>query len=196
MNNKFALDRIDSQGSPVIYASRQGTPRIALFGRKPSIALPVTFVTMDGRLSISSNPGRSTVTIFYRGAGPDLPKPIKIESNPDLAEIAARLGGMGPIDEPQLNFGYGEVVAILQALVDSQKVSAIASANNAGTQRVPATFVLQEVPMLENSIYGAPVIHEPTRPQTDEQPQQQQRPIGDAAPGTDAAQPRPQEARK
>jgi hypothetical protein len=198
VKDKFLLDEIRNDATPVIYAARRGTPRIAVIGKRAGISLPVTFTTMDGRLSISSTPDRASLTIFYRGS--ELEKPIRIESNPDIKQIAARLGGLGPADEPQLNFGYGEVVAILQALSDAQKVTTIASASPAGNgSRVPATFVLQEVPQLENSIYGAPVIPGPdqARPQGEGQAPQQ---VGDAAdaPRTEpaATKPRPQEARK
>jgi hypothetical protein len=191
VRDRFALDVIDVPASPVIYASRLGTPRIALFGRKLSLSTPLTFSTIGGKLSISSSPDRSTVTIFYRGG--ELPKPVVIESNPDIFEIAARLGGMGPLNEPALNFAYGEIVAILQGICDAQKISAVASADGG---RTPATFVLQEIPMLENSVYGAPIIPDPVRPEGAAEPppavdQPQQRPVS-AEPGTV----RPQEARK
>lgn len=189
VKDRFALDVIDVSTAPVIYASRLGAPRIALFGRKLSLTMPLTFSTINGKLSISSTPDRSTVTIFYRG--PDLPKPIVIESNPDIVEIAARLGGMGPMNEPALNFGYGEIVAILQGICDAEKVTSIASATGA---RTPATFVLQDIPLLENSVYGAPIIPDQTRPEGEAEPatvpqpapppeQPQQRPVS-AGPGT------------
>jgi hypothetical protein len=167
IRDRFVIDHVDSNGPPMIYAARLGTPRIALFGRKAKLNLPITFTARNGRLSISSSPGRETVTIFYRGR--ELPKPIKIESNPDIAEIAARLGGMGPPGETPLNFSYGEIVAILQAICDEQQVTALAAAAN-GAPRMPVTFVLQDVPLLENSVYGAPVILEPTRPAGEEDP--------------------------
>jgi hypothetical protein len=79
---------------------------------------------------------------------------VTIESNPDIAEIAARLGGAGPADEAQLHFTYGDVVAVVQALADQQKISAAVRAGNdkgngsggAGDGRVTVAFVLQEIP--------------------------------------------------
>jgi hypothetical protein len=163
---QFALDIVPGDGPPLIYASRRGIPRLAVFGRKPSLTLPVTFTTMDGKLSISSQPGQKTVTIFYRGPG--VRRPVTIISNPDIAEIAARLGGAGPADEANLHFNYCDVVAVVQALADQQKVAA----QQAGKpDRVAAAFVLQEIAADDASIFDAAPGAQPTeRPQTSEPP--------------------------
>ena len=89
---------------------------------------------------------------------------MTIISNPDIAEIAARLGGAGPIDEANLHFNYCDVVAVVQALADQQKIAA----QQAGKpERVAAAFVLQESPTADESVFDAP----PTeRPQTSEPP--------------------------
>lgn len=162
---KFVLDIVKSQGPPVIHATRTGIPRIAIIGDRAQLNLPLTFAAMDGRLTISSSPENpSLVTIFYRPAGaaspgaPVLP-PAKVLSRPDLAEIIARLGGEGG---GGLNFNYGDVVSILSALTDKKKLSAIASG-----QRVPASFVLQDLPYVADHILGAPAIPD-ARPQADE----------------------------
>ncbi|HEV2295513.1 MAG TPA: flagellar basal body P-ring protein FlgI [Tepidisphaeraceae bacterium] len=162
---KFVLDIVKSQGPPVIHATRTGIPRIAIIGDRAQLNLPVTFAALDGRLTISSsteNP--SLVTIFYRPAGapsPDAPvrAPSKVLSRPDLAEIIARLGGEGA---GGLNFNYGDVVSILSALTDNKKLSAYAAG-----QRVPASFVLQDLPSVQDHILGAPAIPD-ARPQADE----------------------------
>ena len=39
---------------PIIYASRQGKPRIAVIGKMPDVRLPVMFSALDNRLTISS----------------------------------------------------------------------------------------------------------------------------------------------
>jgi len=164
---QFALDIVPGDGPPLLYASRRGIPRLAVFGRKPSLNLPVTFTTMDGKLSISSTPGQKTVTIFYRGPG--VRRPVTIVSNPDIAEIAARLGGAGPIDEANLHFNYCDVVAVVQALADQQKVVAPQAGK---PERVAAAFVLQEIPQETETVFDAPPPgDQPTgRPQTSEPP--------------------------
>ena len=101
----FALDVVRSDAPPVIYATRRVQPRIAMIGNRTSLRMPMTFTAMDGRLSISSDATNRVVTIFYRP--PEPPggvhtraaaaqlQPIKILSQPDIAEIIARLGGEG-----------------------------------------------------------------------------------------------------
>ena len=161
----FVLDIVKSQGPAIIHATRTGIPRLAIIGDRAQLNLPLTFAAMDGRLTISSaaeNP--SLVTIFYRPAGATSPDaavkpPSKVLSRPDLAEIIARLGGEG---EGGFNFNYGDVVSILSALTDTKKLSAYASG-----RRVPASFMLQELPIAEDAILGAPALPD-ARPQADE----------------------------
>jgi hypothetical protein len=98
------------------------------------------------------------VTIFYRG--PQVARPTAIPSNPDFAEIVARLGGEGPISAPGLNFSYGDIVAIVQALADSQQLCAYATDG----RRQQVAFMLQQAPKMEQQITGAPIIPD-QRPQ-------------------------------
>lgn len=156
---KFTLDIVQSAGAPIIYVSRHGEPRIAIIGSKPSITLPAMFSTLDDQLSISSGEKKRSVTIFYRGV--DVEKPVRVESNPDIAEIAARLGGVGNPGDPTLNFSYGDVVAMLQALSDARQISCVLNG-----QRVPAAFVMQEAPNMQQDILNAPVIPDQGRPES------------------------------
>ena len=123
IGDKYMLDIVPSERPSIIYASRTGEPRIAIIGAKPSLNLPAMFTALDDQLSISSPATGRTVTIFYRGM--DVEKPVRVESNPDVAEIAARLGGVGSAGEDTLNFNYGDVVAMLQALSDARQVSSV-----------------------------------------------------------------------
>jgi len=77
------------------------------------------------------------------------------------------LAGVGAEDKlhPQLAFKYGQILSILNNLTTGQQLYATA----AGGQRVPASFILQELPQVQDSINTAPVIPEPAaaRPQPD-----------------------------
>jgi hypothetical protein len=170
----FALDVIRSEGPPVIYATQRGFPRIAVIGNRTTLTLPVTFKAMEGRLTITSDAANKNVTIFYR---PQMPpggvssrealaelEPIKIVSNPDIAEIVARLGGEGFDNGRRLRFNYGQIVSILNNLVAQQQLGAMV----ANGSRVPASFILQETPAATDAIDNAPVIPDQGRPQTDE----------------------------
>ena len=156
---KFTLDIVPSNGPPVIYASRRGPPRIAIIGAKPFLNMPAMFTAMDNQISISSAERARSVTIYYRGV--DVVNPIRVESNPDIAEIAARLGGVSPPGEPALNFNYGDVVAMLQALSDARQVSGVLNG-----RRVPAAFVMQEAPNMQDDIQSAPIIPDQGRPES------------------------------
>jgi hypothetical protein len=156
-NEKFALDVVPGEGAPTVYASRQGIPRLGVLGTQLSLDLPVMFVSMENRLTISSPDQGGLVSIFYRGR-----KPVHVVSSPDLSEIAARLGGDGPPGNNGLDFSYGDVVAILQAMVDQKKVSGLQ-----GSKRQLASFVLQEPSRFQDLIDSAPLLHDTGRPQTD-----------------------------
>ncbi len=159
-NEKFALDMVHSNGSPLVYATRQGTPRLAIFGTETSLTLPIMYAAMTDRFSISSNPDNAAVTIFYRGS--ELQKPVKIISGPQLSEIAARLGGEGPPGADTLDFSYADVVALMQSMIDGKRVSGTDSG-----RRQLAAFVLQEPPRIQDAIDSAPLLGDTGRPQTD-----------------------------
>jgi len=159
-NENFVLDLVHSNGSPLVYASRQGIPRLAIFGTETALTLPIMFVSMSDRFSISSNADNSDVTIFYRGE--ELEKPVQITSGPQLSEIAARLGGEGPPGADALDFSYADVVALMQSMIDGQKVS-----ESNGGQRQLAAFVLQEPPRIQEAIDSAPLLGDNGRPQTE-----------------------------
>jgi hypothetical protein len=144
----------------MVYASRQGVRRLAIFGTDTTLTLPIMFTAMDNRFSISSNTGNTDVTIFY--SGPELDKPVQVNSGPQLSEIAARLAGEGPAGAPVLDFTYADVVALLQSMINGQKVSGAGA-----SQGQLASFVLQEPPAIQDAIDNAPLLGENGRPQTD-----------------------------
>jgi hypothetical protein len=163
---KFILDIVPSTGRPLIYATRRGLPRIAVIGGKPSLTLPILCTAFDNRLSISSRPNDQNVVIYYRGS--ELPDAITTVSHPDIAELIARLGGDGPVDQTSLDFSYCDIVAILQKLSDNQEVVAVAS--DVDSHPVTTPLILQSLPHMNDAIDQAPVIPEQTRPQADAAP--------------------------
>ncbi len=165
IQKRFRLDIVPSKGAPFIWATRRGGPRIAIFGRETAVEPPATFSLMNSRLTISSDPGNSTVTIYYRPPTPGAARaadPIKVVSRPDVAEIVSRLGGEGFEGDKPFDFNYGEIVAILSSMADSKKLTAVANG-----AKLPASFMLQEAPQTRDSIYDAPVIPDQSRPQGD-----------------------------
>jgi hypothetical protein len=150
-NQKFVLDVVPSEGPPLIYATQQGAPRIAVIGRTPELRLPVTFVGMGSRFTISSVGKDRVATLYHRD--PMREDPVKVLTQPDVPELIARLGGSGPRDEQALDLTYGEVVAIIQGLADQGQ---FAASDVSG--QWACSFVLQQPQQLRNLIIGAPTI--------------------------------------
>ncbi|MEA2707736.1 MAG: hypothetical protein QOF78_337 [Phycisphaerales bacterium] len=174
----FTLDVVRSDGPPIIYATQRGEPRVAVIGNRISLNRPITYSTLGGRLTISSDEGASTVTIFYRPTMPiggartraqaEKIQPIAARSNADIVEVIARLGGEGFQGVPSsraLDFNYGEILSILSSLTEKRQITAYA-----GGEHKPASFILQELPRVQDEILDAPPIPEQGRPQKDEDP--------------------------
>ena len=120
----FFLDMVPSNAAPLIYCTRVGQPRVAVFGRKVTLKTPMTFAAFDTRLVLTTmnDQGKAkTVKIIYREPGSDTP--LQVASSLDVAEFIGRMGGLS---DEGLHFNYGDIVAILQALSDpkSQKLAA------------------------------------------------------------------------
>ena len=163
---KFILDIVPSTGKPLIYATRRGLPRIAIIGSKPALTLPILFTAFERRMSISTAPAGQHVTIFYRK--PQAVSPVIVSSKPDIAELVARLGGDGPSDEPTLDFGYCDIVAMLQKLAADHQITAYASGNDPTPTATP--FILQPLSANRQTIEEAPLIPDQPRPQSDTAP--------------------------
>jgi hypothetical protein len=160
IEQKFILDIVRSDGPPLIYASRTGTPRIAIFGNQPRVDLPVIFTAIDNRLSISSQSARSLLDVYYRGL--ELPNPVSTISPPDVDVLIARLGGMGPAGEPKLQFNYCDVVSLIQSLCDEKRLSAVS-----GGQKMQVAFKLEDPPQVEQTIEEASKITDQETPVPD-----------------------------
>jgi len=173
-NEKFVLDIVDCDASPIIYASRQGAPRISVIGKTPHIRLPIVFSAMDNRLTISSVGKENYVTIAYRD--PLRRDLVKVMSQTAVPEIIARLGGAGARDEDHMNFAYGEVLAILQALSDSHELTADDGAGHLWS----TAFILQDMQRTRDITREAAPIAGPARSGPDFSPSAQPAPLGAA----------------
>ena len=155
----FVLDIVPTNGPAMVFATRQGPPRIAVIGRSPTVRLPISFLTMSNTFSISTEPDQTdSMSMFYRGF--DVRDPVTTVSRPDLAEMIARLGGQGAPGQPKLPFGYSEIVAILSEMSDRKLIYA---PSRKGAD--PVAFVLQDVSASADELLNAPAITEPVRSQ-------------------------------
>ena len=143
VRNSFVLDRIISDGANLVYATRSGVPRIAVFGRSVPINLPMMFTAFQSRLSISTGPDRQSIVLFDR-TGPRVGG-VQGQMRPDLYELLLRLGGGS---DEGFRFGYCELVGILQALSEGRHFE--------------AAFVLQDLPAVQDAIEEAPPIVDPS----------------------------------
>lgn len=164
IREKFVLDLVPSSGPPMIYATRQGLPRIAVFGTHSAIDTPVTFAAMDTRLTITADKSGGPVTIYYRGdvGRGDLSATATVQtSRADVADLIARLGGEGADGEPRFDFSYSDVVAIVQAMNNAGKLHSV----DLDGQSVAVLFNLQEAPAMEDAVLTAPQIPDVSRTQ-------------------------------
>ena len=164
---KFLLDFVPSDGQTLIYASQRGRPRIAIIGRFPQIRDGLVFTALGNRLSITSTEvgedKTQALAIHYRD--PRRKTAVRVLSRPDVAELAARLGGQGAKADEKLDFTYGEVVAILQAMIDRSDI--VSASRGPDGRQLAASFVLQEPPSIADQIQTAPAI-DAGRPQTED----------------------------
>jgi hypothetical protein len=95
---------------------------------------------MNQQLSITSpDDAKNLLTVFYRGK--ELRQPQTVMSHRDVAELIARLGGEPRTAKDRMNFSYGDILGILQAMADEHKFYATAASG----KQSPASFVLQEI---------------------------------------------------
>lgn len=167
IREKFMLDLVPSSGPPMIYATSQGLPRIAIFGTRSAVDTPLTFSAIDSRLTISAEKAGNKVTIMFRGdpsAGEPNKSLIIQESSAELANIIARLGGEGAEGERRFDFSYAEVVALVESLSKAAKLHAVTL--DGGME--PVVFSMQESPAIEDNVLSAPRIPDLSRPDTPE----------------------------
>jgi hypothetical protein len=157
IGERFFIDIAPGDGPPLVYVTRSGMPRIAFLGQTSSLRLPLIYASMQNTFSVSSLAGSNKLTMFYRGnAGAE---PIKVVTNPDLAEFTARLGGEGPAAQPAMSFSYGEIVAMLGQLADQK---ALVAKDKPGTT---ASLIVENFNLGSNDpIDTAPTIPEGPRP--------------------------------
>lgn len=168
IQEKFVLDLVPSSGAaPLIYASRRGIPRIAIFGTRQAMQTPVTYATIDSRLSFSADQAGGPVTLFYRADrafGDHATLAIKQSSRPDLVDIVARLGGEAPQDEQAFDFSYADVVSIIQGMHQAGKLKS----QGLDGMDAPITLVIEEQTGISNDdVMSAPRIPETMRVQDD-----------------------------
>jgi len=135
VNGQFILDVVPSNEEHLVYVTRSGRPRIALFGEGIALRRPVFFNTPDDLVTINAASRSDQLQVFRRvGARKQLSEVIS--TPPDLAGVILALGGP-PEKDPTgkimgLGLSYSQVVGVVYRLCEGQ----------AG-KKVPAVIVLQ-----------------------------------------------------
>ena len=169
VQEKYVLDLVPSSGTPLVFATSRGLPRIAVFGTRQTLVTPVTFSSLDSRLTITADEPGGTVTLYYRSeasAGDRTTGIVRQQSRADLPDLLARLGGEAAEDERRLDFSYADVVSLLQAMHQAGKLTGAALDGTA----VPITLVIEEgddVGADNADMISAPRIPETGRKQND-----------------------------
>ena len=134
VGEQFLLDIVDAKGPPILWASRSGTPRIALIGERPRLRAPMLVTAFGDRLTVNVDGPDQPAKIFYR---PVTARPATAAIAPELVELVARLGGERPPGEQGIRLTYGDVLAVLKQMSDDGQLLA------GNGRNVP--FVLQDV---------------------------------------------------
>ncbi|MEM8874734.1 MAG: flagellar basal body P-ring protein FlgI [Planctomycetota bacterium] len=146
IEGKFLLDIVQTDGPPVIYATRRGEPRIAVLGRPSKLRSPVIFGSLGNTFTISTDGADASRVRMFQRSGPG-GRPVSVSSSIDMPIIVARLGGKSVPGEPRFEFDYGQVVALVNDMADKGDI-----VDTAGRQ---VAFRLQELPGLESLIQNA-----------------------------------------
>jgi hypothetical protein len=178
---RFMLDVVPGAGRPLVYATRTGTPRIALIGPQPQVALPLMFHAFDRRLTITNDPARPLVSVFYR-RDKGLP-PVQFLSPPAVDQLVTRLGGMGDPDAGEgFSFGYGDIVAMLQRMSDAKNPMLVVppAPQSATPGPIAVAFVLEQSEQMRDEVLSAPEIPDLLRPPGATGQPGDVRPVGDS----------------
>jgi hypothetical protein len=129
------LDVVPSTGEYLVYVTRSGQPRIALFGDGMRVRQPIFFTTPNDLVTINSTKADADLQVYRRvGARKRLSEAIL--APPDLRSVVLALGGPAVKDESGefqgLELTYSQVVGVLHRLCEGDVA-----------KKVPAVFVLQ-----------------------------------------------------
>jgi hypothetical protein len=103
-------------GSPLVYVTMHGQPKVVLFGEDVSLKAPLTLTTWNNRLMIISEPNTNEFRLYFQHPGSG--RATAWSFNGDVSELIAFLA-RHPVDgedRPGLALSYSEVVNLLAEL--------------------------------------------------------------------------------
>lgn len=121
IGGQFYLDVVPGKGEPFIYATRTGTPRLAIIGGHPRLTEEAFASVFGARLTVSRDGADKPAVIYHR---PVVGQPVQAVVLPEMVELVARLGGQRPSGETGIYLSYGEVLAVVHRLCEAEIVVA------------------------------------------------------------------------
>ncbi len=117
------VDEIDVGGSPFVFYSRRGVPRIALFGRRMPMLLPVFYSHPEDVVTVRAMEATGAVTLFARGRtsgrlsdaieiAPTAHALVRAMADLPLRDGRGRLRGLG--------LPYSQIVQVLAELCNGE----------------------------------------------------------------------------
>ncbi|MHC4264578.1 MAG: flagellar basal body P-ring protein FlgI [Planctomycetota bacterium] len=128
VGRKFYMDQITQSNEKIIYVSRNGKPRIALFGSPLYCREDIFVESLDGEITINAGVGQSEVTVMRKvPRRPNLP-PIKLKTSYDVSDIIRSLGAEPIVKnrrtQPGLNISYEEIILLLKQMCEKGIIGA------------------------------------------------------------------------
>lgn len=122
----LCLDVVDAGGPPMIYVRRSRVPRIAVFGRQPTVDTPIFYTQPADDLTLVTSNGSNEVQVFMKRGG-KLSQPVA--APPRVAELVEALAAppaRRERDRGALGMGlpYSRVVQVLADLSRDQVLNA------------------------------------------------------------------------
>jgi hypothetical protein len=121
IGRNFYLENITLAEKKLVFVSRSGQPRIAVFGGPLFCRSNLFIQSEDGNITLNSPPGQEHVTVIRKiAARPDIP-PISLKCSYELSDIIRTLGyeptRRNPTDHVGLAVAYSDIVALLNQMV-------------------------------------------------------------------------------
>jgi hypothetical protein len=143
IGHRFFLEQVSSKGSPLIYVTRSGAPRIVVFGRDMAVNGDVFVTAADGSLTITSEITSNTVTIIRsrRGETGVVAKPLEASR---LVSDVIRTMSSSPVVEGEkvkltgLSVAYSDALEALKILCDKGCIKAVFAAGPMGVTAASA----------------------------------------------------------
>ncbi len=126
IGRSFYLENITLGGKELIFVSRSGQPRIAVFGGPLFCKANLFIQSEDGNITLNAPQGQEHVTVIRKIAGrPDIP-PISLKCSYELSDIIRTLGDeptrRSPTDRVGLAVAYSDIIALLNQMVQKGAV--------------------------------------------------------------------------